>query len=159
MDSSNSRTERVTSKENMQRVAHEYAASCQPGDVLLLTGELGAGKTTFVQGLAQALGITEPLTSPTFTLMSEYPVPQPHAVAALVHIDLWRLTPDEAQREGAIIDTLKKAPASQQLVAVEWADRLGEATPVHAYPPGRRARHLAFAHGAAPEERIITMAR
>ena len=72
-------------------VAATVATLCVPGDVLLLSGDLGAGKTTFAQGFGRALGIDEPVTSPTFTLVRQYPVVRETAITTLLHADVYRL--------------------------------------------------------------------
>ena len=73
-------------------LAAAVAACCVPGDVLLLSGDLGAGKTTFAQGFGRALGIDEPVTSPTFTLVRQYEVaPGRTGVRTLLHADVYRL--------------------------------------------------------------------
>ena len=74
-------------------MAAAIAGCCAPGDVLLLAGDLGAGKTTFAQGFGRELGIAEAITSPTFTLMRQYPVsPGPgRGVECLIHADVYRL--------------------------------------------------------------------
>lgn len=73
-------------------LAATIAARCVPGDVLLLSGDLGAGKTTFTQGFGRALGIDEPVTSPTFTLVRQYGVDGgPDGVRTLIHADVYRL--------------------------------------------------------------------
>lgn len=73
-------------------LAAAVAAACRPGDVLLLSGDLGAGKTTFAQGFGRALGVDEPVTSPTFTLVRQYEVePGPTGVRTLYHADVYRL--------------------------------------------------------------------
>ena len=82
----------TTSPEATRAVAATLAARCVPGDVLLLSGDLGAGKTTFAQGFGRALGIDEPVTSPTFTLVRQYEVPVgPTGVRTLLHADVYRL--------------------------------------------------------------------
>ena len=83
----------VTAADQTRSVAAALARQCQPGDVLLLAGDLGAGKTTFAQGFARALGITEPVTSPTFTLVRQYPVPGTgkRPIQMLFHADVYRL--------------------------------------------------------------------
>jgi len=93
--------------------------SLPAGSVVLLEGELGSGKTTFVQGLGRGIGIIEPIDSPTFTLINEYT----EGRLPLYHLDLYRLQPAEAAAlhphtywEGV------EAPLG--IVAIEWADRL-----------------------------------
>jgi tRNA threonylcarbamoyladenosine biosynthesis protein TsaE len=72
--------------EDTERLAAELAASLRPGDVVLVSGDLGAGKTTFVRGAARGLGVTEPVTSPTFTIGQRYTGRIP-----VSHLDLYRL--------------------------------------------------------------------
>ncbi len=101
-------------------VAAQIAARLPIRVVLALHGELGAGKTCFVQGLARALGITRPITSPTFTLVQEY-----RASRRLVHIDLYRIgSPDELLHLG-FEDYLQE----DGVVAIEWAERAGDLLP------------------------------
>jgi tRNA threonylcarbamoyladenosine biosynthesis protein TsaE len=69
-----------------EAVAGELAESLEPGDVVLVAGELGAGKTTFVRGGCRALGVTATVTSPTFTIGQRYPGPVP-----VSHLDLFRI--------------------------------------------------------------------
>ena len=96
-------------------VASDLAERLQPDSVVLLTGDLGAGKTAFVKGLAAGLGL-DPLevTSPTFTLIQEYRGGR----LTLYHIDLYRLTPREVDDLG-LDDLLVEGG----VVAVEWPDR------------------------------------
>ncbi len=80
------------SAESTQALAAAVATRCVPGDVLLLSGDLGAGKTTFAQGFGRALGIDEPVTSPTFTLVRQYEVAAgPGGIRVLLHADVYRL--------------------------------------------------------------------
>ena len=73
-------------------LAGALADRCVPGDVLLLSGDLGAGKTTFAQGFGRALGVAESVTSPTFTLVRQYEVPEGHrGIRVLLHADVYRL--------------------------------------------------------------------
>src|SRR3954468_17023408 len=74
-----------SSPEETERVAAALAAALRPGDLVTLAGELGAGKTTFVRGAARALGVTVPVTSPTYTIGNRYP-----AAVPVAHLDLYR---------------------------------------------------------------------
>ncbi len=92
------------------------AAWVQAGDVIALFGDLGAGKTTLVQGLARGLGITQPVTSPTFILINEY-----RSTPPLYHVDCYRLAnaPVEAWEIG-----LDELLYNDGVCVIEWADRL-----------------------------------
>ena len=91
--------------------------------VIALHGDLGSGKTCFVQGVAKALGIRQAVTSPTFTLINEYVGTRP-----LYHIDLYRIRhPDEALAMG--LDDYLEAPG---VTAIEWAERAGDLIPLDA---------------------------
>ncbi len=90
------------------------------GDVVLLYGELGSGKTVFAQGLAEAHGVPgSEVQSPTYTLIHEYRVDR-QGVPTVIHIDLYRLDAEEIELLG--MDELLAGPA---IKIVEWADRLG----------------------------------
>lgn len=90
-----------------------------PGTTILLEGDLGAGKTTLVQGLATGLDIDEPIVSPTFTLISEYD----QGRIPLYHLDLYRLQPKEV--EGLYLETYWEGTEYPPgIMAVEWAERL-----------------------------------
>jgi tRNA threonylcarbamoyladenosine biosynthesis protein TsaE len=107
-------------EEETRRVGAELAGRIAPGDVVLLVGDLGSGKTTFVRGLAEGLG-AEPLevASPTFSLVHEYPVAGRSGVSSLVHVDLYRLSPQELERD---VESLGVDEAIQRngVVAIEW---------------------------------------
>ena len=81
----------TTGAEQTRSLAAAVAPLCLPGDVLLLAGDLGAGKTAFAQGLGAGLGITDQITSPTFTLVRSYPVTPRSGVRVLLHADVYRL--------------------------------------------------------------------
>mgnify|MGYP003557399444 CR=1 FL=1 len=87
-----------------------------PGSVLLLTGDLGAGKTTLVQSLARAFGITRTVTSPTFTLANEYPMPNG---GKLVHYDLYRLASPSGLYDLGFEDALEYGAR----LAIEWPEK------------------------------------
>lgn len=100
------------------RLAGELASLLRPGDVLCLEGDLGAGKTAFVAGLARALGVTDEVVSPTFTLENRYAVPPDREMAELVHCDLYR-PGDDARRD--LLPSMLEARDEGCLLAVEWA--------------------------------------
>ena len=107
----------TTSEEETRRVASGLARDLSPGAVLLLSGDLGAGKTAFVRGLAEGLGIDPAdVTSPTFTLVHEHRGGR----VPLVHVDLYRL--DRADLDEIGLDA---ELADRGVLAVEWAERLG----------------------------------
>ena len=109
------------SEEETQNLAGELASTLAAGDVLLLSGNLGAGKTAFVRGLAQGLGIDpEEVSSPTFTLVHEYRGGR----LALYHADLYRLERAAAEEIG-----LEELGISDGVLAIEWPDRLTHAIP------------------------------
>jgi tRNA threonylcarbamoyladenosine biosynthesis protein TsaE len=102
----------------------ELAARLPAGATLLLHGELGAGKTTLVQGLAAALGISEPVTSPTFALAQHYNGQAlDGSPTALVHLDLYRLE-DPASADELFAQEEEEAGELGALLVVEWAERL-----------------------------------
>lgn len=120
----------VTSVEEMHRLATEVGGQLQPGDALYLVGELGAGKTTFVQGLAAFFGVERPVTSSTFVLMSSYAITNQPAVQKLVHLDLYRLTAQQVRAEPLVGHVLSTESRMGRVTVVEWADRLDpETTP------------------------------
>jgi tRNA threonylcarbamoyladenosine biosynthesis protein TsaE len=97
-------------------LARELAATLEAGDVLLLSGDLGAGKTTFVRGLAEGLGIDPAeVSSPTFTLLHEYRGGR----LALYHADLYRLDKTATEDLG-----LEETGVRDGVLAIEWPDRL-----------------------------------
>ena len=105
------------SAEETRRLGMAIAPALHSGDVLALSGDLGAGKTTFVQGLAVGLGVAEWVTSPTFILMKSYAGSR----YSLVHLDVYRL--DNVQEVLDLgLDALFEPSA---IVAVEWGDVIG----------------------------------
>lgn len=93
--------------------------------VLALHGDLGAGKTTFTQTLARTLGVTEPVTSPTFVIMKGYQLDE-QSFANLIHIDAYRL---ESSSELSVLhfDRILKEPKT--LVVIEWAKKVADLLP------------------------------
>lgn len=109
-------------------VAAQIAATARPGQTYLLTGDLGAGKTTFVRRFLRALGVRGEVPSPTFNLVLTYDATLPSGQAVTVwHVDLYRLDgPDELEELG-----LEEAMADG-ILFVEWPDRLGHLAPADA---------------------------
>lgn len=123
---------RTSSERETSAVGRWLAPSLQPGTVLLLSGDLGAGKTAFVRGLAEGLG-GDPadVSSPTFTIMQEYRGGR----LLLRHVDLYRLTPPEVDDLG-----LDELSLGDVVTAIEWPDRLTQ-------PIGEAIVRVAIAHG------------
>ena len=104
-----------------QRLGARFGELAQPGDLLCLEGELGSGKTCFVQGLGRGLGIVEPIHSPTFILANEHRGPR----LTLFHVDAYRLRgPDEAIGIG-----LEDYLSGDGVCVIEWAEKIAEALP------------------------------
>lgn len=99
------------SPDDTRRLAQALAPSLSSGDVILLKGGLAAGKTLFVSALAQSLGATDPVTSPTFSLVHVYPTPRGN----LVHVDAYRLETLGEYRDLGLDDL-----AERGVLAIEW---------------------------------------
>jgi tRNA threonylcarbamoyladenosine biosynthesis protein TsaE len=107
------------SEEDTRLEAAKFASTLAAGSVLQLSGDLGSGKTAFVRGIAQGLGIDpDEVTSPTFTLVHEYRGGR----LPLVHVDLYRLERADLDEIGLDSDL-----ASRGVLAIEWAERLSPA--------------------------------
>ena len=109
----------TSSPEATESVAAELAARLEAGDVVAISGELGAGKTTFVRGAARALGVTEPVSSPTFTIGHRYEGRVPVA-----HLDLYRIAGLDPEEWGDL------EPYFDGTIAfVEWPEHGGRWLP------------------------------
>jgi tRNA threonylcarbamoyladenosine biosynthesis protein TsaE len=133
--------ERVTvSAAETEAIAETLASTFRGGEVVLLTGELGAGKTAFVRGLARGLGVDpDDVASPTFVLLTAYP-----GRLRLHHADLYRLAGDGDDRELG----LEELPGPAGVLAIEWAERLSmrpwpRVVEVHLAHAGEDARTIA----------------
>lgn len=116
-----SRTVRTTAAEQTEALGAELAHALQPGDVVLLRGEMGSGKTTFVRGAATALGARGPVTSPTFTIGRRYD----DATPLVAHLDLHRLGSLDAE-EPALLDDYV---TGRHVAFVEWPEIADGALP------------------------------
>lgn len=130
----------TTSPSETQAVAAALASVVRAGDVILLSGDLGAGKTTFTQGFARALGVTEPVTSPTFTLLNEY-----HGRLRVLHADVYRL--DSLQE---VIDLgIGELVEEDSVALVEWGEAAAPALPGHLV--------IRLEHAQGDDDRTITL--
>ena len=140
----------VNSVEETWELAKKLAAELKPGDVVCLEGDLGAGKTTFTQGLAAALGVPGPVTSPTFCIVQEHrsslspPHPLTLSPSLLVHMDLYRLHGEDDVIAIGWEDYL----AEGAILVVEWPERAGALIPAE-------AKHVVFTHLDGEESRRI----
>ena len=108
------------SQSETENIAKKIISQLSGGEVLALVGNLGAGKTVFVKGLAKALGIEENVTSPTFVLMKIYQT-NDKKIKRLVHVDCYRLDKAEDLEEIGLSDYLNDP---ENIVVIEWADRI-----------------------------------
>ncbi len=132
-------TRETSAPAETEAVGAELAAKLQPGDVVLVRGELGAGKTTLVRGAARALGVTDPVTSPTFGIGHRYR----GSNVTVAHLDLYRLAGLEQEVPGLLEDYL----TADSIAFVEWPQ---EGSPELG---GARAR-VTIAHGGGDRRRI-----
>lgn len=131
------------SEEETAAVGRGLAATLSAGDVLLLYGDLGAGKTAFVRGLAEGLGVSrDEVSSPTFTLIQEYRGGR----LPLFHVDLYRID-DPREFDELGLDEI----AEDGVLAVEWAERLPR--------PPHHAVRVSIAHAGETARRIVVETR
>ena len=128
------------SPEETRTFASRLATVAEPGDVVCLWGELGAGKTVFAKGFGAGLGVDATISSPSFVLMGEYAGRLP-----MFHIDLYRLSSAREVVDAGLLDDRQAAG----VVLIEWPDRLGEAL-----PPERLDVHI---DGGADEPRSLRL--
>jgi len=122
------------------RIGESMGSRLLPGDVVALVGELGAGKTQFIKGLAAGVGIGNPtyISSPSFTLINEYPGRVP-----FYHIDLFRLEREKEAQELGLEDYFQ----GEGIAAIEWADKIPSLLPkemllIHIAYTGKNTRSL-----------------
>jgi tRNA threonylcarbamoyladenosine biosynthesis protein TsaE len=113
-------TARTASVDETRKLGAALAEVCRPGDVILLAGDLGAGKTALAQGLGAALGIEEPITSPTFVLARQYEGRLP-----LHHIDVYRLDQLDEVYDVGLPELLDEGG----VILVEWGDAVATSLP------------------------------
>lgn len=115
----------TTSPVDTQQLGHKLGKSLIGGEVIALFGDLGSGKTTFVQGLAKGLKIKKRILSPTFVFMRAYPVSLKGQNLTFYHIDLYR---GESDRDFKNLG-LDEIISGEAIVALEWAERLKKVLP------------------------------
>ncbi|MCI8372519.1 MAG: tRNA (adenosine(37)-N6)-threonylcarbamoyltransferase complex ATPase subunit type 1 TsaE [Lachnospiraceae bacterium] len=111
------------SAEETFRIGKEIGEQASPGKVYTLVGDLGVGKTVFTQGVADGLGITEPVSSPTFTIVQQYE----EGRLPLYHFDVYRIGDLEEMEEIGYEDLFY----GEGLCLIEWASRIEELLPEH----------------------------
>lgn len=112
------------SYEETQKIASDFARTLKSGDVICMYGDLGAGKTTFVQGMAKGLNITEPITSPTFTIVNEYSGSLP-----LYHFDVYRIADSDEMYEIGYEEYVY----GDGISVIEWAELIEDILPDKRY--------------------------
>jgi tRNA threonylcarbamoyladenosine biosynthesis protein TsaE len=131
----------TSSADATRDVARRLAAIAEAGDLILLVGELGAGKTTFVQGFGAALGVVEPITSPTFTLAREY-----RGELMLHHLDVYRL-----EQIAEVLDLdLPELLDSGAVTLIEWGDAVLPVLPAEYL-------EVRLEYGEGDDERLISL--
>src|SRR3989440_13067374 len=134
----------TTGPEETEAIGAELSERLSPGDVVLVEGDLGAGKTTFVRGASRSLGVTVPVTSPTFTIGQRYAAPVP-----VSHVDLFRIADLGSEDPDLLADYVRPDTIS----FVEWPSH-GEPT-VAAF--GHVAGRVEIAH-AGGDRRMVALA-
>ena len=132
---------RTKSVEDTRALAAELAPLARPGDLILLAGGLGAGKTAFVQGLARGLGVADPVTSPAFVLVRSYEGRIP-----LVHLDVYRLDHLQEVLDLGIAELLD----DDGVTVIEWGDVVVPALPADFLEVRLEA-------GDADDERVVSL--
>jgi tRNA threonylcarbamoyladenosine biosynthesis protein TsaE len=123
----------------------KLAAKLKGGDILLLSGELGAGKTSLVKGIAEGLGVKHEITSPTFTLMNIYKIKKNKK---LIHIDTYRLKDEKGLLEIGVEDYLSKLDT---ICIIEWPEKIAGLL------KNKQTTSISIEHGDKPEERKIQL--
>lgn len=108
------------SPEETGAIAEYLAPHLEAGDVILLRGEVGTGKTAFVKALGAALGVVDTVTSPTYAIAARYEGPRP-----LAHIDAYRLGDPDAEEIGMLLETI----GDDAVAAIEWPESVASALP------------------------------
>ena len=157
-------TRKTTSPEATKQLAATLAPYLRPGDVIVLDGDLGAGKTQFVQGVAAGLGVKSPVTSPTFNILLEYD----DGALPLYHFDLYRLEDEDELEDVDFFGVIEGDGVS----FIEWGEKFPRAMPytylqitvsqdangariVRAHAFGERSRQLLFLWAKDSKSRLM----
>jgi tRNA threonylcarbamoyladenosine biosynthesis protein TsaE len=119
---------RAASPEETEALGERFVRKLQPGSVVALKGGLGAGKTCFTRGIARGLGITENVTSPTYTIVSEYSARLNGQTIPLYHIDAYRLNGDEDFENTGAGELIN----DKTVAIIEWSERIPRSIPAGA---------------------------
>ena len=137
------------SPQETRTLAGRVAGLCRPGDVVLLVGDLGAGKTVFAQGFAAALGVPGPVTSPTFALVRQYRCGADSPVGLLIHADVYRTGSLHEVADLALAELVEE----DAVALVEWGDLAAPALGASALEITLTAPDPV----GAPERRVLTL--
>ena len=129
-----------------KKMGKKLAQTLKDNEILILVGELGSGKTTFVKGLAKGLGVDANITSPTFVLVKSYKL-KTKSYDKIYHIDCYRLTPEEL----AALNFQEIINNPQNIILIEWAEKIKKIL------PKKNAIWLKFDYGEKENERNITL--
>lgn len=141
--------------DQFRELAITLGEQLRAGDIVLLIGDLGSGKTTFTQFLGQALGVSDRITSPTYTLVGEYAVENNPDIRTLIHMDLYRIGESNKQiplNNKYIQEVLDTAIHMKAVVVIEWPEKFGIASNLHCWK-------IAIGPGDTPQGRSVTVGR
>lgn len=138
-------TERTSGPAETEALGARIALGLGAGDIVLVAGDLGAGKTTLIRGACRALGVTEPVTSPTFTIGQRYQAPTP-----ISHLDLYRLGELGAEEPGLLDDYL----TGGAIALVEWPGALERGFTPPALEDVRVAARVELRHRGGDEREV-----
>jgi tRNA threonylcarbamoyladenosine biosynthesis protein TsaE len=143
-----------------RKIGFKLAKYLAPGDILALIGDLGGGKTTFLQGLGQGLGVKQKILSPSFLQLKPYPVKK-GGIKYLFHFDFYRLTSFSPLETRGLSEYLK---TKNSLVAIEWANRIKKFLPnktkyVYFTFLDKNKRRLVFKHFKKEDLKFLSSLR
>lgn len=138
----------ISSLDQLKALASRLAGDLIVGDIILLSGDLGAGKTTFTQFLGEALCVEDAITSPTYTIVSEYVVKNHADIKVLIHIDVYRMQDSASVNTEYIQEIMQTAKDRGAVVVVEWGELLQ-------YRSHNRTWHVRMQARGKEHERVV----